>query len=173
MARITAADINRARRRWSKAFKANNPAATGKKPAAAAPSAARPGKTGQPARKSPLEAKFEVLWIKEGGPPLTPEYKFHPTRKWRLDYALPDYLIAIEIEGLCRGGKGRHQQIGGFTSDCIKYFSATMLGWTVFRLPPKMISNETIKQIINHWRSRVGVGGGLVAPKDDWAQRVG
>ena len=33
----------------------------------------------------------------------TPEYRFHPTRKWRFDYAWPENKIALEVEG----GSGR------------------------------------------------------------------
>ncbi len=28
------------------------------------------------------------------------EYRFHPDRKWRFDFALPDKMIGIEYEGL-------------------------------------------------------------------------
>src|SRR6187551_2874790 len=28
-----------------------------------------------------------------------PEHRFHPTRKWRFDYAFPIAMLAVEIEG--------------------------------------------------------------------------
>lgn len=35
------------------------------------------------------------------------EYRFHPKRKWRIDFYLPEYGIAIEIEGAV-WKQGRH-----------------------------------------------------------------
>lgn len=63
---------------------------------------------------------------------LTPEreFMFHPTRKWRFDFAWPDIKLAVEVEG---GVNGRHQRIGGFTGDCVKYSEAAVLGWRVIR----------------------------------------
>src|SRR5262249_40035416 len=66
------------------------------------------------------------------------EVKFHPEREWRFDYAIPELMLAIEIEGFgprARGGIGRHQSPDGFREDCEKYNSAAALGWTVFRFP--------------------------------------
>ena len=36
---------------------------------------------------SRLERQFELLWRAVNGPALEPEFRFHPTRKWRADYA--------------------------------------------------------------------------------------
>ena len=73
---------------------------------------------------------------------LTPEreFMFHPRRKWRFDFAWPDKKIAVEIEG---GVNGRHQRIGGFTSDCFKYNAAALLGWRVFRFTTAMVMDGT------------------------------
>ena len=57
-----------------------------------------------------------------------PEYRFHATRKWQFDFAFPDSMIAVEIEGW-----GRHQRMGGFKADCEKYNAAAILGWRVLR----------------------------------------
>lgn len=61
-----------------------------------------------------------------------PEHKFHPTRKWRFDWAIPDLKIAIEYEGL-HSAKSRHTTITGFSNDCEKYNAAALLGWIVLR----------------------------------------
>ena len=61
-----------------------------------------------------------------------PEYRFHPTRRWRFDRAFPRWELAIEFEG----GvwiKGRHTRGQGFVNDCTKYNEATAMGWRVFR----------------------------------------
>ena len=59
------------------------------------------------------------------------EYLFHPTRKWRFDYAIPDHKIALEVEGGVWTG-GRHTRPQGFLSDIEKYNAGTLLGWRIF-----------------------------------------
>ncbi len=56
------------------------------------------------------------------------EHVFHPSRKWRFDYAFLGPKLAIEIEG-----QGRHQTYVGFRGDCEKYNSAVLHGWRVLR----------------------------------------
>jgi very-short-patch-repair endonuclease len=95
---------------------------------------------------SALASKFVLLWKAAGGPELTPEHKFHPTRKWRFDFALPDYKLAIEIDGgafLPLGG--RHGRGMGMVKDCEKYRAAADLGWRVWRFSPKCITTDFIK----------------------------
>lgn len=63
------------------------------------------------------------------------EYKFHPTRRWRFDYAIPEHKIALEVEGGVWTG-GRHTSPKGFLNDIEKYNTATLMGWRVFRTTP-------------------------------------
>ena len=75
------------------------------------------------------------------------EYRFHPVRRWRFDFAFPEQKIAIECEGGTWTG-GRHTRGRGFEGDCHKYNAAAMLGWTVLRFTSGMInSGEAINQI--------------------------
>lgn len=67
------------------------------------------------------------------------EYKFHPTRKWRFDYAIPSCKIAIEVEGGV-WTRGRHTRPKGFIGDMEKYNEACALGWRVLRVEPKNIN---------------------------------
>lgn len=60
---------------------------------------------------------------------LAREYSFHPTRKWRFDFALPSVRIAIEVDGQ------RHRTFAGIRSDCEKLNEAARLGWRVLRFP--------------------------------------
>ena len=80
-----------------------------------------------------------------------PEFKFHPTRKWRFDYAFPEHKIAIEIEG----GiwiHGRHTRGRGYEKDLEKYAEALTLGWRVLRIGDKMILSgkalEYVKKLL-------------------------
>ena len=84
--------------------------------------------------KSEIEESF-ALWLRvEGMPQGTREHRFHPTRKWRFDWAWPERKVAVEIEGLTPQG-GRHQTIKGFLGDAEKYEAALRLGWRVYRVP--------------------------------------
>ena len=62
------------------------------------------------------------------------EFKFHPERKWRFDFAWPDAMLAVEAEGGVWTG-GRHTRGGGFIADCEKYNAAALAGWRVLRFP--------------------------------------
>ena len=85
----------------------------------------------------------ERLWwqIRTGKLPLPErEFRFHPTRKWRFDFAYPALLVAVE----CEGGvwaMGRHNRGSGFTEDCAKYNQAAILGWRVLRFTKEMIDS--------------------------------
>lgn len=68
------------------------------------------------------------------------EFRFHPTRMWRFDFAWPDKKIAIEIEGGVFV-KGRHSTGIGFTMDTEKYNQAVLLGWRVLRYTIKNLNN--------------------------------
>lgn len=65
--------------------------------------------------------------------PFVKEYRFHPKRKWRFDFAITTKKIAIEYEGIYGGGKSRHTTTEGYTGDTEKYNEAAKLGWTVLR----------------------------------------
>ena len=63
------------------------------------------------------------------------EFRFHPVRRWRFDFAIPELKIAVEIEG---GSwvQGRHTRGAGYQGDMEKYNQAVILGWKVLRYTP-------------------------------------
>lgn len=75
------------------------------------------------------------------------EFKFHPTRKWRFDFAFPAHMLAVEVEGGVWNG-GRHTRGRGFTEDCAKLNQATLLGWRVLRFTPDAVSSGEALEII-------------------------
>ena len=70
--------------------------------------------------------------------PLLPEYRFHPSRRWRFDYAIFPFRVAVEFEGGVYTN-GAHTRGKHYTSDCEKYNAATAMGWRVFRYTAEMM----------------------------------
>ena len=60
------------------------------------------------------------------------EYKFSESRRWKFDFAWPERMIAVEIEGGIWSA-GRHTRGIGFVLDCQKYNAAAIAGWRVLR----------------------------------------
>lgn len=75
------------------------------------------------------------------------EYKFHPVRKWRFDFAYPDKKVAFEIEGGVWTG-GRHFRGRGAIADCDKYNEAALQGWTVYRFTTEHVKNGSAVRIM-------------------------
>ena len=91
-------------------------------------------------RKSNLEEKFELILRAADLPQPIAEYKFHPKRRWRFDFAWPDHMLAVELEGGVWAG-GRHTRGAGFVADCDKYNAAVVLGWRVLRFTTSHIED--------------------------------
>jgi very-short-patch-repair endonuclease len=68
------------------------------------------------------------------------EFKFHPDRKYRFDFAFPDKKLGIEIEG-GTWTSGRHSRGSGYDKDLCKYNSAARLGWMVLRYSTRMVTD--------------------------------
>lgn len=73
-----------------------------------------------------------VAWSLATGNQVVKEHVFHPERKWRFDFALPDKKIGIEYEGL-NSEKSGHTTLAGYTKDTEKYNAAQELDWKVIR----------------------------------------
>ena len=70
-----------------------------------------------------------------GLPEPVPEYRWHPVRKFRADYALPLHRVLIEIDGglFINGG---HSRGAARMHDMAKDRAATLLGWRTLRYAP-------------------------------------
>jgi very-short-patch-repair endonuclease len=77
----------------------------------------------------------------------TTEYKFHPKRRWRFDFAWPDHKLALECDGAV-WTNGRHTRGSGFVKDMEKFNEAARLGWTVIKCTPdQLLSTYTLDLI--------------------------
>lgn len=106
-----------------------------------------------PRTKSDLQAGFLRLWLSlyPDGPRPQREHGFHPTRKWRFDFAWPARKLAVEIEGgICmRKGRmqGHHVHPKQYTADCRKYNAAQKLGWRVLRYTTLDVQERPVQVI--------------------------
>jgi len=99
------------------------------------------------------EAELFALYCRhELLPPFEREYPFGVAigRKWRFDFAWPELLVAVEIEGLTKKfiddvpyAIGRHCTFKGFADDCVKYAHANTLGWHVNRFNQALVKDGT------------------------------
>lgn len=107
-------------------------------------------KTKKVAKKREYAAKTDMfcfLVVSQLRVKVEKELKFHPERKWRFDYAIPEYKIAIEVEGGVWTG-GRHTRSQGFLGDVEKYNAAAVLGWRLLRVvPTTLMSSNTLQMI--------------------------
>ena len=95
---------------------------------------------------SRLEKRVEMLWEAQGGPELEKEFRFHPVRKWRADFAHLPSRTLIEIEGGIYVN-GRHNRGAGFAADLEKYLEASLAGWRVIRLGPNEINPTHLERL--------------------------
>lgn len=102
-------------------------------------------KSQQSAKKAQIRDVFTVICKTDLGVECVKEYKFHPKRRWRFDYAIPEHKIALEVEGGV-WTQGRHTRPQGFLGDIEKYNQATLMGWRVFRTTPtELYRTATVK----------------------------
>ncbi len=99
---------------------------------------------------------FTVFCKNELGYEPVREFRFHPTRKWRFDYAIPVLKIAIECDGGVWTG-GRHVSPQGYLKDMEKFNAAAELGWVVLKFTPQnLVTSGTIETLRATIAKRVG-----------------
>ncbi|MEL3918151.1 hypothetical protein [Aeromonas enteropelogenes] len=86
----------------------------------------------------------KVLVQLAGFPDPVTELLFHSKRHWRLDYAWPDHMIALEVHGGIYSG-GRHTRGRGFVEDRCKMNEASLLGWIVLEITPEHIESGQLR----------------------------
>ena len=105
--------------------------------------------------RSPLECELEIqMRAMKIQAPLT-EFIFHPTRKWRFDFAWPGKMFAVEVEGGAHSN-GRHTRGYGFVADLEKYHYAMDLGWNVYRCGAELIRSGQAVNLIQKIMTRLG-----------------
>jgi hypothetical protein len=95
------------------------------------------------------------------------ELRFHPTRKWRFDFAWPSRLVAVEVHGAadiipgttkcphCHEFKrGRHLRRDGFEADREKINEAVLLGWRVFEFSSQQVRRGEALAVLRRFFGR-------------------
>jgi very-short-patch-repair endonuclease len=88
-----------------------------------------------------------TYFVSSGLPKPELEFKFHPVRKFRFDFAWPKYRVALEVQGgiWIAGG---HSRGAGVVKDMEKENHACQLGWRVLKVQPKELCMlETVDMI--------------------------
>lgn len=79
------------------------------------------------------------------------EYRFHPTRKWRADFAWVAEKVALEVDGGTWSG-GRHTRGSGWQKDAEKRRAYAALGYLVIPVTPldavKGIWVDTVREAL-------------------------
>jgi very-short-patch-repair endonuclease len=85
-------------------------------------------------RQRPPSAGEEslALQLRASGIKFFREHRFDPVRRWKFDFAMPEQMIAVEVEG-GTFTSGRHSRGAGYERDCEKYAEAAIAGWRVIR----------------------------------------
>lgn len=95
-----------------------------------------PEKLGRPKTgPSELELAFAQQISDHQLPNPLREFEFMTTRGFRLDYAWPDFMVAVEVQGMVHRIKKR------FLADVEKLAYAQILGWTVLLIAGQDIRN--------------------------------
>ena len=85
--------------------------------------------------RTQLEDGFLTVWrcVFNAKYPLPErEYRFHESRRWRLDFAWPEFKLGVEIQGGQWRQRGAH--VGGYAlqRDCEKSNALTEADWHIF-----------------------------------------
>lgn len=109
-----------------------------------------------------LPPLFKAALVRAKLPMPVAELKFHPTRKWRMDFGWWTYWqdvvstpgevtrrpgLALEVEGAV-WVQGRHTRGSGFVKDMEKYNEAAALGWRIIRVQPKDLCTKATMDLI-------------------------
>jgi very-short-patch-repair endonuclease len=99
------------------------------------------------ANKYPCKNGYSKIYEQLLGGEWWAEWPFHPTRKWRFDYACPELKIAIEVDGGVFTG-GRHSGGVGQVKDMEKMNHAASMQWLVFHAIPDEMFDLRLRELI-------------------------
>ena len=97
--------------------------------------------------KSELEDALAAQ-LSEAGLKYKRQLKFHNKRRWKADFAWPDEMLLVEVQGGTWTG-GRHTRGGGFHADRERSNEAQIAGWLMLEVTAGMIKDGSALDFIN------------------------
>jgi hypothetical protein len=105
--------------------------------------------------RSSREEQFLDAWKEHSpfGPEGMPEreYRFHPERGWRFDFAWPSLKVAVEIQGL----GGGHQSISGLRRDAEKFRAGLLDGWVIIPMTSPCLGSKAKLEDAVHYVAEI------------------
>jgi hypothetical protein len=102
---------------------------------------------------SELEIQFFDLFIEHGLPPPETQVRPHPTIQWRFDFAWPNKMLAIEVQGYGRG----HTSYVSMLKDYAKHNYSVSEGWTLLYLMSENLQPTLVHHTILLLRKMLNV----------------
>ena len=121
---------------------------------------------------SPMSSQSKLEGIVENrllraGVTFAREYKFHPTRRWRADFAVyrsdeDEPCCLVEVEGGIYHPRSGHRSVSGYLRDVAKYNEVVALGLPLVRVTEKDLNGkdandrwlEIVHEVIERGRGR-------------------
>ncbi len=99
-----------------------------------------------------------ALHLRAAGIIFEREYVFHPTRKWRFDFAImrDGVKLAVEVEGGLFMRHSGHNTAKGIMRDMEKANAASSLGWVLMRFTPAQVRKLEALDAIRAFLGREG-----------------
>jgi very-short-patch-repair endonuclease len=97
------------------------------------------------------------LCVLAGLPEPVPEHRFAAPRRWRFDWAWPEDMLALEIDGGV-WTRGRHTRGAGFLRDVEKLNAAAIQGWSVLRTTPDKVHTQGLADVVRWFVSNTSHG---------------
>ena len=86
------------------------------------------------------------------------QFRFHPTRGWRFDFAWPERRLAVEVDGGTWTG-GAHVRGKRYERDCEKTNEAVLLGWQIMHVTTDMVRDGQGVGYIERFFQNLAVAG--------------
>lgn len=102
--------------------------------------------TAAPGTLTPFQRVVIACCHAVGLPEPACEFRFHPRRLWRFDFAWVEQLVYLEVEGGL-WTNGRHSRGAGAIADLEKYSEAAILGWRGLYCTPSDVKRHGLDRV--------------------------